>query len=315
MLGLYTRKRRVMDYCWQRARSSAIRQMGWSLFSPPILSASTDPHHRDWCIPEDEEAHWILRHLDEAPAPLETYLSSRGDRRLGARFEALWRFFLDRHSHYRVLGANIQISDGSRTLGGLDFLIEDSHRNLVVHLELAVKFYLFEPDVRADSFEQWIGPNPDDSLGGKFSHLMRHQLPLSALPETTRTLRSRGLPLPDCRVAIIKGYLFAPLAGAPPLGAPINPLHLRGTWLSGADVDVLNDLMPGARWGILDKNQWLDPEPALPLSFGSLKSRLRNALHAAPDPLMVQAALDGRGRRFFIVPAAWRGQRARPDQA
>jgi len=294
-----------MDYCWQEARNSAVRQMGWSLFSPPILSESLETQHRSWSIPEDDEARWILKHIDDRPATLEAYLAAQSDKRLGAHFEALWRFFLDRHSFYRVLAANFQVNDGTRTLGSLDFLIEDSHRNLIVHLELAVKFYLYCPNLPGPSLTQWIGPNPDDSLGAKFFHLIHHQLPLSTRVESQRALRAKGLPLPDCRIAIIKGYLFSPLTDCSPTLQPVNPGHLRGSWLSIDGCAGLDAMLPGAQWDVLDKSQWLDPQPALALSFPELERQLATTLQETQDPLMVQAAIDNRRHQFFVTPRMW----------
>src|SRR5210317_1887173 len=102
-----------MDFSWQNAGHGNVRELGWSLFSPPIAHFTLGDDLRPWQPILDEEALFLLKALDKDPSTLGSYLNSLNDLRLGARFEALWNFFLKNHSFYEVLAANRQINDGS----------------------------------------------------------------------------------------------------------------------------------------------------------------------------------------------------------
>ncbi|MGD9660974.1 MAG: DUF1853 family protein [Porticoccaceae bacterium] len=307
-----------MVFCWQQAQCQLTRELGWSLFSPPIMtysppvtgSSQSDSDH--WHILEDEEARHLLERTDAQPAALANFLNSREDRRLGARFEALWQFFLDNHSFYRVLATNLQINAGARTLGSIDFLIEDSHLNLVIHLEIAVKFYLYMPDwiTQKSILEKWIGPNPDDSLELKTQHFISHQLPLSTQREAQAAIRARGLPIPDLRIAIMKGYLFYPNAVQAPTPSLINHEHLRGQWVDLRQLSLLAKKFPDAAWQVLDKEQWLDPKPAAALPLAAIESGIKDQMDKQKQPVMIQGRISSNNRqnlppRIFVIPDGW----------
>lgn len=299
-----------MTFCWRQARNSVVREMGWCLFSPSLLDFPVDREGNHWEIAEDEEAHYILEALDKHPAPLENYLLALPDRRLGARFEALWKYFLDAHSFYQVLAANLQVSSNARTLGALDFLVEDFHRREVVHLELAVKFYLRAPWIHSPGLGQWIGSNPDDTLAAKMDHLAHHQLPLSALEETSALLKIRGLPLPNRRAAVLKGYLFDTMVGGGLAPESVNQKYLRGHWVKIGELESLAALCPQGPWGIIDKQRWLDPAPALGLDFPDLCRQATRYFRNHSDPIMVQCAFNTpdnsfEQKRFFVVSNEW----------
>jgi len=294
-----------MDYCWQLARHREVREMGWSLFGPAIFTRSLEEMETPWRIHEDEEALWILKSLEKNPEPLKAFLYSRGDKRLGARFEALWHYFFEQHSFYRILASNFQIGDKSRTFGSLDFLIEDSHCREIIHLELAVKFYLFMSTAPGTGLEKWIGPNPDDTLGTKLDHLMGHQLPLTTTETARAALKSRGLPIPEKHVAIVKGCLFHPARSALKTPPPVNPDHPRGEWLRLSAIDTVGQAFADARFGIVDKTLWLDPAPRLDLDFQTLSRHASLHLQTSPHPLMIQVEHETASRRFFIVPDQW----------
>ena len=298
-----------MAFCWQSAKHRVVRELGWSLFSPPLLHHDPAPGAAPWAIGEDEEASWLLADADRHPAPLEKHLDDHPDQRLGARFEALWQFFLQRHSFYTLHAANLQINGQGRTLGALDLLLEDHHRGEVIHLELAVKFYLhYRRSQEAARLADWIGPNPDDNLAIKVSHLLCDQLPLSELEQARAAIRQRGLPLPTRRVGIMKGYLFSPPDDSREPGPPVNAGHLRGRWCHRAQLAGLQARYPGLRWGVVDRNHWLDPSPAVADSAPRVASRL-DELPGDQPQLLVARDNDRHsgeyGARVFVAPDGW----------
>jgi hypothetical protein len=62
---------------------------------------------------------------------------------------------------------NIQVIEDKKTIGEIDFIIEDKNTKQVIHMELAYKFYLFDPSISSEPINNWIGPNRDDSLQEK----------------------------------------------------------------------------------------------------------------------------------------------------
>lgn len=304
-----------------------VRELEWSLFSPAITEFSLEnPGAKDearWHIGDDEESRYLLDKLRSNPAPLEACVARLNDRRLGARFEALWQYFFDHHSFYRVLAANLQINADGRTLGALDFLVEDSRSHQVVHLELAVKFYLyfpFENDAKPEDLSAWIGPNPDDNLQLKLDHLRQHQLPLSENPVVTAALRAQGLPLPHRRAAIVKGYLFSPWQQVSNVqismtATGIGPDYLRGWWLYEHQFDALAETIGDGRVALLEKSQWLDPGPATNLSIDTAREKIANYFSMGKQgrvlpPMMLSvksAKLEQVSERYFVMPSSWPG--------
>jgi hypothetical protein len=72
---------------------------------------------------------------------------------------------------------NIQVIE-DKTIGEIDFIIEDKNTKQVIHMELAYKFYLFDPSISSEPINNWIGPNRNDSLQEKLEKLKTKQFPL-----------------------------------------------------------------------------------------------------------------------------------------
>ena len=294
-----------MDFSWQFAAQKLVRELGWSLFSPPLAHFGERDDDPLWQPLMDAEASYLLRSLEKNPKPLALHLEKLGDRRLGARFEAFWQFFLENHSFYEVLASNLQISNDGQTSGALDFLIQDHYQHKVIHLEIAVKFYLHlpHPDA-ANPLDQWIGPNPDDSLGTKIRHMRNHQLGLSRADGTSRQLKARGLPTPDLRIAIIRGYLFTRQGRtAVETAPPLLPDYLRGTWAYPKEWKPEG----ATRWVIVDREAWLDPSP--PTKNGVSSNNVKALIHNTPlnRPVMLAGLQESSSEtvRCFLIPENW----------
>lgn len=294
------------DFTWQRAASAVVNELGWCLFSAPIVDQLPPATSMAWPCPEDRGGRELLAMLDEDPRPLENHLANRSDHRLGARFEAMWTFYLDAHPRYDLLASNWPVQGGGRTLGALDLLFRDRELDAVIHGEIAVKFYLYHPETRGDVEQRWIGPYPDDTLHLKLTHLADHQLPLSTREETRQQLREAGLPLPDQRVATVKGYLFQPWAQSALVSDRINPEHLGGFWLYRHQLSSMLARSNHRQWAILDRQFWLRPRPGQ--FHGALSERIDERLAARPFPVMACAKPpngDTMPIRYFVVPDEW----------
>ena len=98
--------------------------------------------------------------------------------RLGHLAEKIFSRLIAASSNYRVLYENIQLIEDKKTIGEIDFIIEEVSSNQVTHVELAYKFYLYDPTISEEPLKNWIGPNRNDSLNEKLEKLKSKQLPI-----------------------------------------------------------------------------------------------------------------------------------------
>jgi len=237
-----------------------VRDLAWVIASPPLVSSSpvtNDLDYTHWwsdedCLSEFYDCLIELKKLDIQPESLIDHLSNLKNRRLGSIFEGLVSFWLSISPNYRELNQNIQIIEDKHTYGEIDFIIEELSTGEVIHLEVAVKFYLgCEP--YADAY-RWFGTNTKDQLGKKVDHLKSHQTKLSKkYPEQLKKYFSQTI---DRRHCFIKGRLFYPENSntSPQIsskGLTLADSHLRGSWSYAEDRDLSNIVIK------VNKSHWL----------------------------------------------------------
>ena len=227
-------------------KHQCVRDLAWIIASPPLVSGEFN--HTHWWnnqegLQEYQDCLPALQQLDKNPQPLLDHLDSLKSRRLGLRFEALVFFWITLSPNYEILLQNKQLMTEGKTLGEIDFIIKDLRNSHLIHLEVAVKFYLGTEDLN-DPY-RWFGTTISDQLGKKVAHLKQHQTQLSKkYPE--------HFPYPvDARHCILKGRLFYPKgSNTAPLGIAKN--HLRGHWIrSHTTVNNQLKITP------IDKQDWL----------------------------------------------------------
>ncbi len=98
--------------------------------------------------------------------------------RLGHLAEKIVSKLIKSSNNYKVLYENIQIIEDKKTIGEIDFIIEEVSTKQLTHIELAYKFYLFDPNISSEIVNNWIGPNRNDSLKKKLEKLKSKQFPL-----------------------------------------------------------------------------------------------------------------------------------------
>lgn len=118
-----------------------------------------------------------------------------GNLRLGHLVEKSVAELIKCSNNYKLLFENIQILNGKKTIGELDFIIQETTTNQLIHLELAYKFYLFAPSISSEQKNNWIGPNRNDSLVEKLDKLKQKQFPLLYHECTKKALDT--LPIKD----------------------------------------------------------------------------------------------------------------------
>lgn len=98
--------------------------------------------------------------------------------RLGHLAEKVVSELVKSSTNYDVLYENVQLIQDKNTVGEVDFILENVQTHEIIHLEVAYKFYLFDPSISSEPVYNWMGPNWNDSLIGKLEKLKTKQFPL-----------------------------------------------------------------------------------------------------------------------------------------
>ena len=290
-----------------RFRHHCVADLAWAVSSPPVL-----------CYP-DSDCVWFndgwyrelyrqieprLLQLDNDPQELESLLAAQKDQRLGNYFETLWAFALELSPRFQLIERNLQIFDGDRTLGELDFIVLDKESGRHAHWELAIKFYLGVGNTVNQS--AWHGPGKKDRLDLKVKHLRQRQTLLSAHPLVQAMLRERGIIIEDCAV-LLKGRLFYPSKSYSPGNFPraANPSHLAGQWLTRQQ---LHHFGAGSRFRPLLRSGWMSEystaDDKAAFSIDELINCVNNGLYRFPLHV-VRLEGENEKERLFIVDDNW----------
>jgi len=213
------------------------------------------------------------------------------EQKLGHLYEDAFAQLLDSSPTFQPLEKNLQLqSDIHHTLGELDFLFRDHSNGQLIHLELAVKFYL-----AFDSQDglQLPGPDARDNYFKKLARLRSHQLTLTQryrehLPSIYRkeTIHPQHL---------IIGCLFHHITAPIPAQVEfIPPNARRGKWLRQNEYS--NYFSHDSTAKIIPKPLWPASLP-LPLSTPLLPLDLNQTLTRCT---LVQ--IDEESTPFFITP-------------
>jgi uncharacterized protein len=300
-------------------RHQQVRDLAWVIASPPLVELPQG----GCCWPDaawyrDQYMHRLawLQQLDRAPDELLSLVAKQKDRRLGKYFETLWFFWLQHHPGYEVLAHNLQVIIDGVTIGEIDLVLRDIRRNTVIHVELAVKFYLGLGQL--DNPASWHGPHMKDRLDLKLGHMLNRQIAISQREDVRRWLLQQGISIDRCAV-IFKGRLYYPVLNddsqpaAPTRAKAPNVCgteHLTGCWtrqsllpMAGFEnarfLPLLNSGWMGQRLEY-DQNEILDLDDINKIDSNN-KLRL---------PMHVQQVSDcNKKDKWFIVSNDWGVQR------
>lgn len=233
-------------------RSKLVADLAWVISSPALLqpkAKNIEWWDDDFFVSEYRTLLGWLRELDDNPIELERAIEKTKSHRLGHYFEELVAFWLDHSPTFDIVERNLQLIHEKTTLGEIDFILRDSKTDELIHLEVALKFYL--RDGSSETMAQWIGPNRSDSLEKKVRKLVDHQLKISENhPERIAHSIKR-------HACLLKGVLFYPSNDiSPPDFASKN--HLRGIWRHKNASDK-------TRFGVLEKRDWMQAHRCIEL--------------------------------------------------
>jgi len=249
-----------------RFQNHCVADLAWALSSPPILlyrNSGCSWFSDAWYHEQYAQIEAQLQQLDRDPAKLKSLLAARKDQRLGNYFETLWSYALQLNPRYQLVERNLQVHDGERTIGEMDFIVLDIETGRYAHWELAIKFYLGTGNTVCH--DAWHGPGKKDRLDLKVDHLLNRQTVLSSHPVARAQLAQRGIVIDDCAV-ILKGRLFYPWQRSGPESHPLsaNPAHLTGQWLTRDQFGQVYS--SDARFEPLIRSGWMARNPIIEAS-------------------------------------------------
>ncbi|MDB4743980.1 DUF1853 family protein [Planctomicrobium sp.] len=263
--------------------------LNWTIKSPSLIVPSRHCHSLIDLYGVDVDQ--LVRHFEKSPPY-----------KVGRYFESLVGFWLRDIRGLEIIEHQKQIFAGTQTLGEIDFLYRDEQDD-VVHLEVAVKFYLHFPDEHI-SGSHFIGPNSNDNLEAKHRKLFDHQLKLGFA----------HFECVDRAEAFVKGRVFY---SEPPtlLQEMLSGNHLRGHWIYSNELDWIDKFGPQAQFKIIQKPHWLsevhstESNPQF-ISIDELKSLIQEHFADSIRPLLIahmenNEDLWGEECRFFIVNPGW----------
>jgi len=289
-------------------QNQALRDLYWALYSEPLFAHSSVAEVAVCRSglgegPMATEPLALLHAWDRLDSPFLQQIQRQRFRKLGPYFEALIGGWLQHHPAYELVARGQAIREGNRTLGEIDFLYWEKASAKLIHLEVAVKFYLSQGG--QTSWDDWVGPNPIDRLDRKWPRMQHHQATLLRQPAGQAWLSAQGLPAPEARV-LIKGCLFTH-ATVPGRVIPDRAYtkHIHGGWLRQHEAAVaLTHISP--RWQAMPRLNWLAPPPQV--KEAELSTVAQVVAQTGKRPQQWRAwphAADQPGKRVIIVPDHW----------
>lgn len=221
-----------------------------------------------------------LQWQEELDFPLPTNI------RLGHLAEKIVSGCIKASIHYKVLYEQVQILENQKTIGEIDFILENQKDNQLLHVELAYKFYLYDPSISTESLQNWIGPNRNDSLIEKLDKLKSKQFPLLYHSCTAAALNTIDIAR-VAQVLCLVVSLFVPYGFKTKL-APAYEKAIKGYYLN---FETFKDLdAPEKGYYIPSKKEWgMDAcEQENWSSYQEVANQIQSSLHEKQSVLCWQ---------------------------
>ncbi len=218
---------------------------------------------------------------------------------LGKRAERFLSHYLRHHPNYNMLAENVQIIDQKETIGEFDFILNEANHG-DIHLELACKFYLFDPNA-ASAEEMWCGPNKSDFFDLKVKKLKEHQFPMLRDARASPVLRQLDVDPSACKQAVLfQNFCFLPEGlSTDPNG--VSDTNKAGIWLRQS---AFESLTAGRElFFVPKKTNWLiDPIYNREWhTLESIKEVVNEQLSKKNSPMIWVLHPDGSTERWFVV--------------
>jgi hypothetical protein len=232
--------------------------------------------------------------IGQRPAFIEV-----SNRRFGHQMEMLFHELLMQSNQYQIILENFQIFDGKQTLGEIDFLVRDHFNEKDLHIELCVKFYIYEPS--ENELEGFVGPNHHDSLLDKVAKLKKHQFPLLLHDKVGEFLLPLGInPNNVQQLSCFKALVFVPKAHSDLQFTQINNECVAGTYIKNEAFTA--DVFANCQFFFPAKIDWiLDPNlNSNWMSFNDAKTAVSAMMEKKNAPLVWIKNRESVKRMFII---------------
>jgi hypothetical protein len=217
--------------------------------------------------------------------------------RLGNYVERLVSLEFSNHDSIEILKENAQIISDKTTLGEIDCLLKIDDQP--VHIEIAYKFYLYDPNVGDSFLDHWIGPNRRDSLVLKLDKVKKKQFPLLYKDDCKPLLEELKLDIQDIQQrTFFKAQLFLPFQSE--IDFPeLNSNCVQGFYINSWEMELFKD----CKFYIPRKLDWLiEPHTQVEwISYDSIKKRIPEFHHKKSAPLCWLKQQNGEISKIFIV--------------
>ncbi|MEO0897099.1 MAG: DUF1853 family protein [Bacteroidota bacterium] len=275
--------------------------MWWALKSPSLFyELPSYPHTylvQQGILGEDPQVYKsTLSKWDQDPSELHEFIG-QGIKRLGIYFERLIACFVHFHPDFELVLQNHKVQEPKRTIGELDLVYKYLPENRLVHLEIAVKFYLGHGEL--EQWSNWYGPNPIDRLDLKMDKLLNKQSLMSQHPSLISLWSDLGFNQPESHI-LLKGCLYYPEEAYESGSSQpkfISTDHLQRPWKDVSSVERENT------WYILPRLSWIGNVASIGDDYDLL--RMQDGLQ---KPLQVVRFGERGGLvdRMFLVPHKWK---------
>jgi hypothetical protein len=280
-------------------KTQSARDLAWALFSPELITH----HDKNFAIKATSQRIQWLKEIDSDD------LSLPSQSRLGHYYEALWVYFFQHDEQYKYIAHNVQIHQDGKTLGELDFIIFDDFQQRYIHLEVAIKFYMYyaESNEASTDKQHWIGPNSQDNLDKKWQHLNNEQTSLTSKNACKTHLESLGIKEKPQTAFSLKGYLFQQEnVDIKPVGlAPNNIIH---TYYKNSD--FIKKRFNDCYLSIIPKQQWLMTYHNKESIRQHSQTEISEMVNLFNTPIMAGIMTTNNQfieerQRFFVTPDNW----------
>lgn len=169
--------------------------------------------------------------LKNVPSDLPTNL------RLGHQMEHVFKQLVSSSTTHEVVLNNLLVEEDKTRVGELDFILKEIKTNTYLHVELAYKFYIINPDI-SEPIYRLMGPNKRDMFYTKLGKLKEKQLPLlhhDSLNHYWETLEIN--PNDIHQQCCVKAQLFEPFEGRTSI-RPLNRQCIVGKWIKFDDFNT-----------------------------------------------------------------------------